>query len=61
MQINFSTFENYNDLMNADLGKAAGALELTGDRSVLGIKAIDVLGNDISLDDSILDMDEMYY
>ncbi|MBT4889968.1 MAG: hypothetical protein HON65_10480 [Rhodospirillales bacterium] len=60
MQINYDVPEEFQELLNAELGKAAGAMELSGDRSAMGIRAIDVLGNDISLDDSILDLDEIY-
>ncbi len=61
MRISFNGPEEYQEILNAELGKAAGVMEMTGDRSALGMAAIDVLGNDISLDDSVLDMDEIYY
>lgn len=60
MQIKIEPLDEYQEIINAELGKTVGLMELTGDRSAMGMRAIDLLGNDISLDDSVLDMDEIY-
>ncbi len=58
MQINFESPEDYHEILNSELGKAVGLMELTGDRSAMGAKAIDILGDDIGLDDIILDFED---
>ncbi len=59
MQVNFSSIDEYRDFLYSEFGNVSGSGESYGDRFALATKTVDRLCADLSLDDSLLDMEEL--
>ncbi len=59
MQVNFNSMDEYRDFLYSEFGNMSGSTESYGDRFALATKAVDYLGADISLDDSLLELDDL--
>jgi len=59
MQVNFNSVDEYHDFLYSEFGNVSGSGESYGDRFVAGSKAVDLLCADLSLDDSLLDLDDL--
>lgn len=59
MHVNFNSIDEYRDFLYSDFGNMTGSTESYGDRFIQAAKAVDYLCADLSLDDSLLDLDEL--
>jgi len=59
MQVNFNSMDEYRDFLYSDFGNVSGSGESYGDRFAKASKAVDRLCGDLSLDDALLDMDDL--
>ena len=59
MQVNFNSIDEYRDFLYSDFGNMTGSTESYGDRFTKATKAVDLLCADLSLDDSLLDLEEL--
>jgi hypothetical protein len=59
MQVNFNSVDEYHDFLYSEFGNVSGSGESYGDRFVEGARAVDLLCADLSLDDSLLDLDDL--
>ncbi len=59
MQVTFNSIDEYRDFLYSDFGNMTGSTESYGDRFVQASKAVDQLCTDLSLDDSLFDLDEL--
>lgn len=59
MQVNFNSMDEYRDFLYSDFGNMMGSTESYGDRFVQASKAVDLLCTDLSLDDSLLDLNDL--
>ncbi len=56
MHVNFNSMDEYRDFLYSEFGNVMGSVESYGDRFAAAAKAVDLLGDDLSLDSDILDM-----
>ncbi len=59
MQVNYNMMNEYSDFLHPDAGTVSGLRESVGDRFTTAAKAFDFLSTDLSLDDAILDLEEL--
>jgi len=59
MQVNFNSLDEYRDFLYSEFGNVSGSGESYGDRFVMASKAVDLISADLSLDDSLLDLEEL--
>ena len=59
MQVNFNSVDEYHDFLYSEFGNVSGSGESYGDRFQAASKAVDQISSDLSLDDSLLDLDEL--
>ncbi len=58
MRVNFESMNEYRDSLYSEFGTPFGSNEFYGDRFVAATRAIDLIGDDISLDSDVLDFGE---
>lgn len=59
MQVNFNSIDEYHDFLYSDFGNVSGSGESYGDRFAKATKAVDLMSADLSLDDSLLDLEAL--
>ncbi|NQV43366.1 MAG: hypothetical protein HQ501_00575 [Rhodospirillales bacterium] len=57
MQVTFNSIDEYRDFLYSDFGNMTGSTESYGDRFVQASKTVNLLCADLSLDDSLFDLD----
>jgi len=57
MQVNFNSIDEYRDFLYSEFGNVSGSSESYGDRFTKATKAVGLLSDDLSLDDSLLDLE----
>ncbi|MBT3556825.1 MAG: hypothetical protein HN644_10325 [Rhodospirillales bacterium] len=56
MRLNFDSMNEYRDSLYAT-GSTFGSVDVYGDRFMAATRAVDILGDDLSLDSDVLDFD----
>ncbi len=59
MHVNFNSLHDYRDFLYSEFENVSGTAESFGDRFARGVRTFATLTDDLSLDDSLVDLEDL--
>lgn len=59
MHVNFNSLQDYRDFLYSEFENVSGSGESFGDRFTQGVRKFATLTDDLSLDDSLIDLEDL--